>query len=72
MPRSKVVGTIVSHIHDDESSTDYMITVDDSSRIDVEIRDWGSIPLYPGSWPLIREQIEKLMDTISTKTTDDD
>lgn len=67
MPRCKVTGVIVSHIWDDDSSTDYEIKLrkDDQGNSEVWVTQSDTfIALHEESWPEIRDQIQAMMDEI--------
>lgn len=65
MPKVEMTEATISHIWDDDSKTDYRITKGESSESGPYIMIDSEIIIYPDSWPEIRDQIQKFIDSIS-------
>jgi hypothetical protein len=68
MPRVEVTSATVSHIWDDNSSSDVKIskmTSNDTGFAVLVNEGQDTICLRPESWPEIRDQIDAMMDQIA-------
>ena len=63
MAQSKVTGVVITHQWDDESSQEYTVSVHETGQgLRVDIGDGNDLLwIYEDSWPLIREQVDRLL-----------
>ena len=65
MPIVEITSVTASHIWDDETKSDFVITKGnfDDTGYYVELKDGNdTVYLRPESWPLIRDQINAMME----------
>ena len=70
MPKSKITGVTVSHIHDDDSATETKISRslegDDDPTVSLN-QDGNIVYLRQESWEDIRDQIELMFQEIQVE-----
>ncbi len=69
MPKAKKIGAIVAHVYDDDSKEEINITAGEFSDTGgyVHVSSDGDDAFYfrPESWPLIRDEVDRLMKEIA-------